>query len=316
MTKIKALLAGSALLILTASAAGQSLITSIKLDANQIGLIKTGQGLSTRIAFPEPVKEIICGDLYDSANGRGSFVVQRGDNDVFVKPIASKGLSNLFVKAGENGEHIYNFDLVIVPASEATRVINVISGFKTAGVAHTSGKSPAEIERDADRLAQQIVQDAHGQADRIVADATERAEQLDAESQQRAKDRLEREFVASLMLGIREEHLDSKRIQIGKTSIVIDEPVMYFADKIYLHYTISNEGKTDFLFSGLALESGLDRVLPANFTQSRSDNKLKPGEALTGVVAVERKLIVDGNKLMLSLRGQGRTELARVSVSL
>ncbi|MGH9763812.1 MAG: DivIVA domain-containing protein, partial [Blastocatellia bacterium] len=316
---IKALLAGSALVVLAASVAvGQSLITSIKLDGNQIGLIKTGQGLSTRIAFAEPVKEIICGDLYDASTGRGSFVVQHGDNDVFIKPIPPKGMSNLFVKTGENGEHVYNFDVIIVPSNEASRVINVVSGFKAASGAAGSQRhmSPAEIQQDADKQAEQIIKDAHSQADRIVSDAKVKAEDLDTQSQERAADRVERDFISSILLGIREDRVDTKRIQIGKTSVVIDQPAMSFGGKVYLHYTILNDGKTDFMFSGLVLETGLDKTLPAKFTQSKTDNRVKPGESVTGVIAVERKLIPDGNKIMLSLRGQGHTELARVSVNL
>src|SRR5215213_5708326 len=55
------------LVIVAASMAnGQTPVTTITLGPNQIGLVKTTQGITTRIAFPDPVKEIICGDLYDA----------------------------------------------------------------------------------------------------------------------------------------------------------------------------------------------------------------------------------------------------------
>ena len=101
------------------------------LGPDKIGKIRTAHGLTTRITFPEPVQEIICGDLYDPGTGKGTFVAQRGgtaerpSNDVFIKPIAARGMSNLFVKTGENGQHTYNFDLEVVPVAQAQRVVNV-----------------------------------------------------------------------------------------------------------------------------------------------------------------------------------------------
>src|SRR5262244_1006830 len=92
----------------------QSLIVTINVGPNQIGQVKTTQGITTRMTFPEAVRDIICGDLYDPSTGKGSFVIQRIDNDVFLKPVVPKGLSNLFVKTGEKGEHTFTFDLQIV----------------------------------------------------------------------------------------------------------------------------------------------------------------------------------------------------------
>ena len=113
---------------------GQNTVTTIVLGPDQIGKVKTAQGISTRITFPEPVSEIICGDLYDAASGKGLFVVQSsGDtqqrgNSVYLKPVAAKGLSNLFVTTGEKGKSsTYNFDLEIVPMQQAHRVVNVVS---------------------------------------------------------------------------------------------------------------------------------------------------------------------------------------------
>src|SRR5262245_10132701 len=104
---------------------GQLAIVKISLGPDQIAIIKTAQGITTRVTFPEPVKEIICGDLYDPGTGKGGFVVQRSENDVFLKPIPSKAMTNLFVKTGEKRDHIYNFDLIIGPVVEAHRVVNV-----------------------------------------------------------------------------------------------------------------------------------------------------------------------------------------------
>src|SRR5204863_9375461 len=68
---------------------------------------------------------------YDPATGKGTFVVQRSGgvdrpgNEVFIKPVSSKGLSNMFVKTGD-GKHTYSFDLTIVSTPQAAhRMVNV-----------------------------------------------------------------------------------------------------------------------------------------------------------------------------------------------
>jgi hypothetical protein len=111
----------------TAVLGAQSPVISLSLVPDQIGLIKTGPGIATRLTFPDEVTEIICGDLYDSTSGKGNFVVQRSANDVFVKPVAAKGFSNLFVKTGKDGT-MYSFDLVVVSVNEAYRIVNVSNG--------------------------------------------------------------------------------------------------------------------------------------------------------------------------------------------
>ncbi len=119
-----------ALLMAASIARSQSQITqrqiiALKLGSDQIGIVKTAEKVSTRLAFREPIKEIICGDLYDPESGIGAFVVQRIDNDIFIKPVVSKGISNMFVKAGERGERIYNFSLLIVPIDQVYFIVNV-----------------------------------------------------------------------------------------------------------------------------------------------------------------------------------------------
>ena len=116
----------------------KSAIVTIRLGTDQIGTLKTGEKLSTRLSFRESVKEVICGDLYDPTSGVGSFVIQRLDNDVFIKPVVSKGVSNLFVKTGEKGEYIYNFSLLIVPADQAYLVVKVIGSSDSAGSVKTA----------------------------------------------------------------------------------------------------------------------------------------------------------------------------------
>ena len=113
----------------TKAAENHSKSTTITLGPDQIGIVETAQGITTRIAFREKVTEIICGDLYDPASGKGTFVVQNSGSDVFLKPIASRGMSNLFVKTEEGGgQRIYSFDLNVASSdAEAHRVVNVVA---------------------------------------------------------------------------------------------------------------------------------------------------------------------------------------------
>jgi hypothetical protein len=114
-------------LIFLATAQGQSRVITIKIANGEIGTVKTARGMTTMLSFQQRPTEIICGDLYDPESGTGSFVVQRSGNDVYLKPVASDGMSNLFVKAGENGKDLYSFDLLIVPQAEAFRIVKVVS---------------------------------------------------------------------------------------------------------------------------------------------------------------------------------------------
>jgi TonB family protein len=110
-----------------ATAEAQTLVTTMKLGRDELGLVKTSQGISTKISFPERINEIICGDLYDPGDGRGNFVIQRSDRDLFLKPVKSTGVSNLFVKTGEQGEYTYSFELLVVPVTQSFRIVNIIN---------------------------------------------------------------------------------------------------------------------------------------------------------------------------------------------
>jgi TonB family protein len=124
-----------------ATANAQGAITTIRPAPDQIATVKTAIGITTRIAFTEPIHDIICGDLYDAETGRGAFVIQRVDNDVYLKPVVPKGMSNLFVKAGAGKESTYSFDLVIVSQADAYRVVKVIAA--PSATDKRSGNAPA-----------------------------------------------------------------------------------------------------------------------------------------------------------------------------
>lgn len=128
----------------SSAAWGQRQVTEA-LAQDEIGVIKTGPGFCTRISFPDDVAEVFCGDLYDPATGKGNFVLQSSGKDIFLKPIATSGISNLFVKVGKGRSQVYNFELRIVPALEANLIVRVIEASNDATVTQPERKRVAPM---------------------------------------------------------------------------------------------------------------------------------------------------------------------------
>jgi hypothetical protein len=276
----------------------QQPVANLPLASDQIGIVRTAQGITTRISFPEEVDEIICGDLYDSASGKGSFVAQRSGNDVFLKPIPSKGMSNLFVKT--RGKRTYNFDLMIVPVAQSHRVVNVLDA--KPGAAHTgahnppadpsggapqNGTSPAgspdnakdsqelerrkgDIEQQARQEAEAILAAARQQAadlvsagrqtsERMVSEAEAKAGDADRAVRERAAQQAEQRFVQALILGLRESKIDDPKVVIKKFVIVLDPRVLIFDDKSYVRYRLHNTGDKPFTYGSVTLETGTSK---------------------------------------------------------
>ena len=307
----------------------QSPINTIALGPNQIGLVKTAQALTTRISFPDQVQEIICGDLYDPSSGKGSFVIQRSGKDIFVKPVASKGLSNLFVKVGEKGERTYNFDIVIALPAQAHRVINVVNEPDQPAPAKPSPSSP-KVERkpaqaganqdligQAAAQAEEIVSQARRQASQMIAEAEARATETDRHASEQAEQEIERRLVKAMMLGTREIKIESPRTVGKKVIISLDPRVLVFNDRSYVRYTLQNSSAAPFEFSSISLESGSVRsTVPIAFQvmQTKPENKLDPGESLSGVLAFDARSIAAGSRLVLYVRGENNAEIVRVNV--
>ena len=322
-----------ALFVAATCVRAQSLIITVTVGPNQIGQVKTTQGITTRVTFPDPVRDIICGDLYDPTTGKGSFVVQRIDNDVFLKPVVAKGMSNLFVKTGEKGEHTYSFDLQVVPLEQAHRVVNVAGD---TSVTRTAGAQPAadpsedakkilatvqqqadETIRNARQQADRIMTQANQQASEIYSKALSRAEILDHQSAERAQQEVEQRFVRAMIQGVREIKSADARVVARKVSHTLDPRVLTFDDKSYLRYTIRNGGDKEFSFNGFSLErrSGKDMfVIPAKVIQGRVENKLSPGDAIMGVIVFDPKEVAAGDKLTLYVRGEDNAEIARLNI--
>ena len=320
----------------------QSAVTSLSLGPDRIGEIKTAQGITTMIRFPDPVQEIICGDLYDPATGKGTFVVQRSGavdhpgSEVFIKPVASKGVSNMFVKTGD-GKRTYSFDLTIVATPQgAHRMVNVtdVAGAATAsapnqGTVDQRGSEPekptpdferlkAEAEQQAKQKAAEILRAAQQQADRKIAEADAKVAEAERLAPQHATQEIERRFMQALMLGLREMRVNNtKVITARKAVIVLDPRVLLFDEKAYLRYTIQNAGDKEFAFASMSLElsdAKGTKPLTVEINQSKSVNSLAPAESLTGVIVFDPKQITAKQKLMLFVRGEDSAELAHVTI--
>lgn len=296
------------------SASAQSAITTVFLEPDQIGLVRTGQGITTRISFPREVSEIVCGDLYDPASGKGSFVVQRSGRDVFLKPIVPRAFSNLFVKTGAKGQHVYNFDLTVVGPSEAHRVVNV-SGPDSG----SNGGDEATDDSDATlKKAQQQVDDiltnARQQASRIVGEAEQRAADLDREAARRAESEIERRIIRALMLGLREARISAQPVYSKNVVISFEKKLVTFDERSYLRFTMHNTGDLDFVFKTVSLEKATGdkrETVPADLTLTKSEHVLKPTEVVTAILAFDAKLVTERDRLTLYLRGDGDSEMAR-----
>lgn len=317
----------------------QSPVTTMTLGPDRIGEIKTAQGITTMIRFAEAVQEIICGDLYDAGTGKGTFVVQRSGppdrpgNEVFIKPVSSRGVSNMFVKTGD-GKHTYSFDLKIVSVAEANRMVNVTdpapatNASPTAPVADQRNAEPekpavdferlkAEAEQQARQRAAEILRNAQQQADRKTAEADAKLAEAERTASQRADQEISRRFIQALMLGLREVKVSNTRVIAKKVIITLDPRVLLFDERAYLRYTMQNTGDKDFAFTAMSLEvsEGNDKKpLTAEVSQSKPDNLIAPGESLTGVIVFDPKQVAAKQRLMLFVRGEDSAELARLTI--
>ena len=318
------------------SVLAQAPVATLALGPERIGEIKTAQGITTMIRFAEAVQEIICGDLYDAGTGKGTFVVQRSGtndkpgNEVFIKPVSSKGASNMFVKT--DGKHTYSFDLTIVATAQAHRMVSVTDMVAPSSPPAATSADPrpdpekpapdferlkAEAEQQARQKAAEIIRSAQQQADRKIAEADARIAEAERLAPQRADQEIERRFMQALMLGLREAKVSNTRAIAKKVVITIDQRMLLFDDKAYLRYTMQNTGDQDFAFTAMSLEvtEGKEvKPLTAVVNQSKTENVLAPGESLTGVMVFDPKQVGAKQRLTLFVRGEDSAELAHVTI--
>jgi hypothetical protein len=326
------------IVLIAATARAQSPISTLTLGSDEIGLVKTAQGITTRISFPEKVIESICGDLYDPTSGKGTFVIQNSGNDVFLKPIASRGTSNLFVKIGsETRSRIYNFDLTVVATpKEANRVVNVVvsdlkpADLKPADAAKSNGTpedgantvNVERIKNEAEAAARirgdEIIRNARQQADRMTGEAEAKLLEADRQIQERADRETHRRFVQALMLGLKEVKLNnSKAVTKKRISMSLDPRLLVFNEKGYIRYTIQNTGEEEFRYSAIIVEQGTEeeaKPLVVEVIQSKPENLLARGESLTGIIAFDATKLDPKSRLTLYLRSEDNAEIARVNI--
>lgn len=309
-------------------------ITSVTLGAEQIGTVKTAVSITTKISFPDKVSTVICGDLYDGQTGKGTFVIQQSDNDVFIKPIAPKGQSNMFVKVGD-GKKTYNFDLLVVPFNQAHRVINVIDPAMpatspenppvTAGNPAKPCISDAELEKkknDIEQAAQlkadDIIRKAREEAVRITTESEARSAENERQMSSRGSKEVERRFLQAILGGMQRAEVKTLRVEVRKIVLMLDPNLYTIEGKSYLRYTIQNASDKDFTFTAVALEVGTAKAagqpVPVELTQSKTQNVLAPTETLSGIIAFDSKLVGAKDKLTLYLRGEDNSEIARLMV--
>jgi len=337
---VKAVVSTLILLAVSAASSAQSAIVTLALGPDKIGDIKTAQGITTMIRFADPVQEIICGDLYDGGTGKGTFVVQRSGtaeqpgNEVFIKPVSSRGASNMFVKTG-GGKHTYSFDLNVVAAAQAHRMVNITeiaAETKPVVSAPASDGHAADLEKpapDFERLkaeaeqqgrtkAAEIIRNAQQQADRKIAEAEARVLEADHQASLKAGQEVDRRFMQALMLGLREMKVANTRVATKRMVLTLDPArMLVFDDKAYLRYTIQNTSDKDFAFTAMSLEAGeLKDIKPITIevNQSKTENALTPGESLTGVIMFDPKQVGNKQKLILFVRGADSADLAHITV--
>jgi vacuolar-type H+-ATPase subunit H len=306
----------------------QQLIVTLRLDGNQIGMVKTAQGLTTRLTFPESVKEVICGDLYDSASGKGTFVVQRSDNDVFIKPITTKGASNLFVRTGDKARRIYNFDLSIVTFDKAYRVVNVenddpVAQPVAANAPQATAVDPAIDKGDptteARAQADEILRTARQQASRIVAEAQQSVDEMQRQAIADGPQQIQRRFISALLGGLNATRTSNTHaVTQKKVTLGLDKDMYTFEGRTYIRYTIQNSGSEDFVYSDLRLEAGATpasrKPVSAEVIQSKTENKVIPGETVAGILVFDQSSINPKDKLVLSVQGKDDNTLTHIVV--
>jgi hypothetical protein len=304
-------------------ARGQSPISNVYLAPDQIATVRLALGITTRISFPEPVREIICGDLYDASSGKGTFVVQRSDEDIYLKPVSSKGTTNLFVKTGATGEHVYNFDLTVVTMQQAHRVVYVRGpanqGASNAGGADRRSESPATPQPRTliPVNTEEILRAARDQAAQLIADAEKSSIEAERASNERIKKQLDDRFVQTLLTGLRQIRLNTAGLSNKRFAITLDQSLLILNEHAYLRFTIQNIGSTDLAYSAITLETiseNINRSVSVEVVQSNKENTIKPNEMITCILIFDASSVGPRDRLTLNVRGAGNSEIARVRI--
>jgi len=336
----------TSLISLGFSATAQSQVTSISLAQDQLGTVQTAINITTKLSFPDTVSSVICGDLYDTASGRGTFVIQNNSKDVFLKPVQKQSantFSNMFVTTASG--KTYSLKLYVATQDKAHIVVNVYDAKPVAGTTEPpannsgdGGKSPEnpsptatpcitetdlarrrdEIEQAAQRKADEIIRKAREEANKTVNEAEARSSEILRSANERANKAGDERFKQTLMQGIQRVTVENTRASTKKIVVKIDPEIWVFDGKSYLHYTIQNVSNQDFAFGAISLEAGQPKgtmqPIPVELTQQKAENTLTPQEALAGVIAFDAKMISAKDRLELSIRDTDNVEVIKIRI--
>jgi vacuolar-type H+-ATPase subunit H len=244
--------------------------------------------------------------------------------------VVPKGLSNLFVKTGDKGDHTYSFDLQIVGLDQAHRVVNVADSFGRAPATssnyandetiknlETAERRANETLANAQQQANRLISQANQQATELYAKALQRSEELDRQATDRARQEVEDRFVRAMIQGVKEVRSIDSHVAARKVVLTLDPRILTFDDRSYLRYTIKNSGDKEFAFNGFSLErrSGKDAsAIPVKVIQGRAENRLGPGEVIMGIIVFDAKVVAIDDKLTLYVRGEDNAEIARLTI--
>ena len=291
-------------------------IIFVDVSADSITTIRTAQNIVTRVALTGEAKEAICGDLFDAASNTGSFVISKTGNDVFIKPVVTKGQTNLFIKTDKE---VYNFDLVVVPAAQAYRVVNInlppyaqqIEQQKAAArreIAEERARMQSEID---DKIAQRQRDLDQQNADTLASEQR----RLRADADRRAGDMATRRFVDGIMQGFPSVPLRERRVTLDQWDLTVDDNAFIFEGKLYVRYRLANNSQKEITYSEPKLfvrATDTDRPVTTTTYTARGDYKAPAGQTASGVVVFERPTLERGERLVLIVRGETKDRVLQL----
>jgi hypothetical protein len=284
-------------------------IVFVDVTPDTITTLKTAQNLITRIAFPGEAKQAICGDLFDPATNTGSFVIDHNGSDVFIKPVTAKGQTNLFVKTDAT---TYNFDLVVVPAPQAYRVVNINLPSYQKQIDDQKAAAARELAQEKTDLENQMEQKlADRQRELEQQEATDLANEqkkLRADADHRAADMATRRFVDGILQGFTTVSLHEHHGQSDQVDVAVDDDAYVFEGRLYVRFRMENRTEHELTYQEprVLIQGDKDRPVTATFFTSRGDYKI-PANQSAGVVAVfERPSLEKGERVILFVRGDAK----------
>jgi type IV secretory pathway VirB9-like protein len=291
-------------------------IVFLDVTPDTIVTIRTAQSVITRVALPEEAKQAICGDLFDPGTSTGSFVIDKSGTDVYIKPMNAKGQTNLFVKT-ESGT--YNFDLVVVPAAQAHRVVNVNLPAYEKQIEESRKKARQEMEQERETMRGELQQEFDDRRRELEKEsaAALAAEQrkLRADTDRKVSDLAARRFADTVMQGLTPVSLRERRAEFDPQTEVQLEEAYVIEGKVYVRYRVANKAPEDLTY----LEPRIvirgpekDRPVAATVISSRGDFVVPGGEAGVGVMVFERPELERGERVVFVLRVEGRDRVLQM----